>query len=98
MAGDVDDVPALGVFKDITEPVPGHAVLKDAHVGRFPGGGDAVNEPDKLMAFPPQVERLAALRETEQAEHPQPGPAEAGPSALPVCMTRVMSCPARGLP
>jgi hypothetical protein len=67
VAGDVDDVPALGLFEDDAEAIAGDAVLQDAHVGGLTGIGDLLDELDERVALAAQIEGLAAVREAEQA-------------------------------
>ena len=72
VAGDVDDVPAFGLFEDVPQPVAGNPVLQNPHFRGLPAGGDARDQPDQGLALAAQVQRLTALGQAEQPEHAQP--------------------------
>ena len=48
--------------------------LKHPHVGRTAARRDPLHQLDQFVPLPPQVQRLPALRQAEQPEHPQPAP------------------------
>lgn len=56
VAGDVDNVPALGVGQYAMQQRAGDAVLQDANIGGLARLGDAADECDEGLALTAQVE------------------------------------------
>ena len=99
MAGDVDDVPALGLFKDVAQPVASHPVLQYPYVCGLPRGGDPwmsrtsdCRSRRRFSALP-----LPSGRLNSPSTRSRSPTGAAAATELPVSMTSVTSCTAIGL-
>jgi hypothetical protein len=72
VAGKVDDIPALAVFKRLAQAVAGDAVLQYAQINRETAvSHESAHELAQHLPFAAQVQRTSRWRQAEQRQDPQ---------------------------